>query len=127
MPGMDLVDGVVALWKALQSGDEDTAYRLSYPICAIVALQLQAGLDGFLAIEKHLLVKRGIFPSARRRGPYAWELDTETAGEVERLFIQLQRVLDHSQEIATKTREVAKEEAIAQICICGLLCSLRIA
>jgi dihydrodipicolinate synthase/N-acetylneuraminate lyase len=93
MPGMEFVDGVVALWQALQSGDEDTAYRLSYPIGAIVALQLQAGLDGFLAIEKHLLVKRGVFPSARRRGPYAWELDAETAGEVERLFAHLQSAL----------------------------------
>lgn len=93
MPGMEMVDGVVALWKALQAGDEATAYRLSAPIGAIVALQLQAGLDGFLAIEKHLLVKRGVFPSTRRRGPYAWELDAETAGEVERLFADLQSAL----------------------------------
>src|SRR5690606_17170176 len=50
MPGMDLLDGVVALWRALQAGDEETAYRLSQPIGAIVALELQAGLDGFLAI-----------------------------------------------------------------------------
>ena len=93
MPGMEFLDGMVALWKALQSGDEETAYRLSLPIGAIVALQLQAGLDGFLAIEKYLLVKRGIFPSARRRGPYSWELDAETAAEVDRLLAQLNREL----------------------------------
>jgi dihydrodipicolinate synthase/N-acetylneuraminate lyase len=93
MPGMELLDGIVALWRALQSGDEARAYRVYFPICAIVALQLQAGLDGFLAIEKHLLVRRGIFPSARRRQPYAWELDGETAAEVDRLFDQLQAVL----------------------------------
>jgi 4-hydroxy-tetrahydrodipicolinate synthase len=95
MPGMEFLGGMVALWKALQSGDEATAYRLSLPIGAIVALQLQAGLDGFLAIEKYLLVKRGIFPSARRRGPYAWELDAETAAEVDRLHSRLQRELDN--------------------------------
>jgi len=95
MPGMEMVDSVVALWKALERGDEDTAYRLSYPIGAIVALQLQAGLDGFLAIEKHLLARRGVFPTARRRGPYSWELDAETAAEVERLFNQLQQALKH--------------------------------
>ena len=77
---MDLLDGVVALWQALQRGDEATGYRLYLPICAIVALQLQAGLDGFLAIEKHLLVQRGLFTSARRRQPYGWDLDTETGG-----------------------------------------------
>ena len=59
----------------------------------MVALQLQAGLDGFLAIEKHLLTKRGLFPSPRRREPYWWELDRETANEVERLFDELQKVL----------------------------------
>jgi 4-hydroxy-tetrahydrodipicolinate synthase len=90
MPGVDLLDGVVVLWKCLTRGDDAGAYRLSFPISAIVTLQLQAGLDGFLAIEKHLLVRRGLFTSARRRSPYAWDLDQETAAEVERLFAMLQ-------------------------------------
>jgi 4-hydroxy-tetrahydrodipicolinate synthase len=90
MPGMDLLDGIVLLWKALQQGDDETAYRVYFPICGLVALQLQAGLDGFLAIEKYLLVKRGIFPSARRRQPYSWDIDPETADEVDRLFRILQ-------------------------------------
>jgi dihydrodipicolinate synthase/N-acetylneuraminate lyase len=93
MPGMELLDGIVALWKALGRGDEEAIYRVYYPICAIVALQLQAGLDGFLAIEKDLLVKRGLFPSSRRRTPYAWDLDAETAAEVDRLFARLQAAL----------------------------------
>lgn len=93
MPGMELLDGIVALWKALERKDEASIYRIYYPICAIVALQLQAGLDGFLAIEKDLLVKRGVFPSARRRKPYAWDLDAETAAEVDRLFARLQQAL----------------------------------
>jgi 4-hydroxy-tetrahydrodipicolinate synthase len=93
MPGMELLDGIVALWKALERGDEEAIYRIYYPICAIVALQLQAGLDGFLAVEKDLLVKRGIFPSARRRAPNAWDLDCETAAEVDRLFARLQAAL----------------------------------
>jgi 4-hydroxy-tetrahydrodipicolinate synthase len=93
MPGVDLLDGVVAAWRALKRGDEETAYRVYYPVCAIVALQLQAGLDGFLAIEKHLLVKRGLFPSARRRKPYGWDLDAETAAEVDRLFDRMRAAL----------------------------------
>jgi 4-hydroxy-tetrahydrodipicolinate synthase len=94
MPAVEMADGIVALWQALKRGDDDLAYRISAPIGAIVALQLQAGLDGFLAIEKHILVKRGILPSTRRREPFGWELDAETAAEVERLLNPLLRVLD---------------------------------
>ena len=93
MPGMELLDGVVAVWMALARGDEATAYRIYFPVCALVALQLQAGLDGFLAVEKYLMVKRGLFPSARRRKPYSWELDAETASEVDRLFALLQQAI----------------------------------
>lgn len=93
MPGMEFLDGIVALWRALERGDDDAAYRIYYPICALVALQLQAGLDGFLAIEKYLLHRRGLFATDRRRRPYAWSLDPETTAEVERLFARLQREL----------------------------------
>jgi 4-hydroxy-tetrahydrodipicolinate synthase len=96
MPGMEMLAGIAALWRALARGDDSLAYRIYYPICAIVALQLQAGLDGFLAIEKHLLVRQGIFASDRRRRPYSWELDRETAEEVERLIRQLEAVLAES-------------------------------
>lgn len=89
MPGVDLLDGVVALWRALAAGDEEATYRISLPLSALVALQMQAGLDGFLAIEKYLLVKRGLFRYDRRRGPVGWSLDDETAREVDRLFERL--------------------------------------
>jgi 4-hydroxy-tetrahydrodipicolinate synthase len=93
MPGMDLLDGVIALWKALEAGDEERIYELSLPISALVALQLQAGLDGFLAIEKHLLKSRGVFDNTVQLPPVNWELDPETQCEVDRLFVHLQKVL----------------------------------
>lgn len=93
MPGTDLLDGIVALWNALESGDEVQIYQLSLPIGALVALQLQAGLDGFLAIEKHLLMKRGLFDNTIQLPPVSWELDPETRAEVDRLFARLQAVL----------------------------------
>jgi 4-hydroxy-tetrahydrodipicolinate synthase len=93
MPGMDLLDGIVALWNALEADDEERVYQLSLPIGALVALQLQAGLDGFLAIEKHLLMKRGLFDNTMQLPPVSWELDSETRAEVDRLFTRLQQVI----------------------------------
>lgn len=97
MPGTDLLDGIVALWHALQSRNEDRIYQLSLPICGLTALQLQAGLDGFLAIEKYLLKKRGLFVNTLQVQPCGWQLDAETTAEVDRLFALLQRnlQLDH--------------------------------
>ncbi len=93
MPGVDLLDGIVAIWNAWKRKDEAAAYRIYFPICALVALQLQAGLDGFLAIEKYILVKRGLFASDRRREPNSWNLDRETQAEVDRLLQTLSDVL----------------------------------
>lgn len=93
MPGTDLLDGMVALWNALENGDEERIYQLSLPIGALTALQLQAGLDGFLAIEKYLLKKRGLFPNTLQVEPYGWQLDSETCAEVDRLFALLERKL----------------------------------
>ncbi|MBI1347779.1 dihydrodipicolinate synthase family protein [bacterium] len=93
MPGTDLLDGIVALWRALEAGDEERIYPLSLPICAITALQLQAGLDGFLAIEKYLLKQRGLFSNTLQIQPCGWQLDAETSAEVDRLFALLQRSL----------------------------------
>lgn len=86
MPGMEFLPGIVAIWNALKRDDEQTAYRIYFPVCALVSLQLQAGLDGFLAIEKYVLKKRGLFTTDRRRRPFSWSLDEETRAEVDRLL-----------------------------------------
>ena len=86
MPGMEFLPAIVALWNALEQGDEATIYRLYLPICALVTLQLQAGLDGFLATEKYILHRQGLFETPLRRRPYAWELDDETRAELDRLL-----------------------------------------
>jgi 4-hydroxy-tetrahydrodipicolinate synthase len=94
MPGMEFLPGIVALWKALERGDEGAIYELYLPICALVSLQLQSGLDGFLAIEKYVLVRRGLFATDVRRKPYAWELDDETRDELERLLARLDAAVE---------------------------------
>lgn len=84
MPGADLIQGNVAIWKALEAGDEAKAYRLWLPLSAVVAVQ--NSLDAFLAVEKYLLVKQGIFKNTVTRGPVGYHLDDETRSEVDRLY-----------------------------------------
>jgi len=84
MPGADLIRGIVALWRALEAGDERRAYRISLPVSSLIAVQ--QSLDAFLAVEKHLLVRQGVFRNAIVRGPVGYTLDEETRREVDRLF-----------------------------------------
>ena len=49
-------------------------------------MAVQNSLDAFLAVEKYLLVKQGIFKNALVRGPVGYALDEETRREVDRLF-----------------------------------------
>jgi 4-hydroxy-tetrahydrodipicolinate synthase len=84
MPGADLIRGLVPLWKALEAGDAAKADRIHGPLAALVSMQ--TSLDGFLAVEKHQLVRQGIFKNTLVRGPVGFKLDAETIREVERQF-----------------------------------------
>lgn len=84
MPGADLIRGLVPLWRALESGDAERADRIHGPLSALISMQ--TSLDGFLAVEKHLLVRQGIFKNTLVRGPVGFKLDAETKREVERQF-----------------------------------------
>lgn len=84
MPGADLIRGLVPLWKALEAGDAEKADRIHGPLSALISMQ--TSLDGFLAVEKHLLKRQGIFTNTLVRGPVGFKLDAETTREVERQF-----------------------------------------
>ena len=84
MPGADLIRAIVALWRALQANDEQKIRQISLPLCALISMQ--NSLDAFLAVEKYLLVKQGIFRNTLIRGPVGYVLDDETRREVDRLF-----------------------------------------
>lgn len=88
MPGADLIDGIVALWRALEAGDAARAERIAAPIVAMI--QLQTSLDAFLAVEKHLLKRRGIFKNTVVRGPVGFTLDDATRADIDRWFDALQ-------------------------------------
>lgn len=88
MPGAEVCWAIVALWKALTDGDQERIDAINGPLSSLISLQ--ASLDSFIAVEKHLLVRQGVFASARVRGPVGYRLDPETAAEVDRVFNLLQ-------------------------------------
>src|SRR5262249_57683790 len=87
MRGADLIGALVTLWRALETGDAARARRIHEPLAALISIQ--TSLDAFLAVEKHLLVRQGIFRNTIVRGPVGFRLDEETQREVERLFERL--------------------------------------
>jgi len=91
MPGPEVPWAVVALWRALGRGDSATVGAIHGPLAALVSLQ--TSLDSFIAVEKYLLVRQGIFVGSRRRRPNAYELDRETAIELDRLLALLQEAV----------------------------------
>lgn len=91
MPGADLIKVLVPLWRALQAEDWVRARRIHGPLSALISMQ--TSLDGFLAVEKHLLVRQGVFGSERVRGPRGFVLDDETRCEVDRLFDGLMEIV----------------------------------
>lgn len=91
MPGAEVVDAIVALWRALKVNDRDAIDRISLPLIALVSLQ--TSLDSFLAVEKHILKRRGIFKNTLVRGPVGYTLDAQTQREVDRLLDLLLAVI----------------------------------
>ncbi len=84
MPGPEVAWAVVELWRALARGDAAAVAAIHGPLAGLVSLQ--TSLDAFVAAEKHLLVRQGVFVSDLRRRPYGYVLDAETIIEIDRLF-----------------------------------------
>ena len=97
MPGAEVCWAVVAMWRALDRGHYETAYRISLPLSALLAEQV--GLDGYLAVEKHLLVKQKVFTSAARRPPLAFKLDDPAVTHVDALFELLSAACEHKEVV----------------------------
>jgi 4-hydroxy-tetrahydrodipicolinate synthase len=94
MPGADLIDAIVALWRALKDRDEERIYRISFPLTSL--LSLLYGLDGYLVVEKYLLKKRGIFKNSLVRGPVGFHLDEQTREEIDRRFELILKALQEA-------------------------------
>jgi 4-hydroxy-tetrahydrodipicolinate synthase len=87
MPSSQVCWAVQRLWTALVEGQWDTAYSISGLLNCLISLQTT--IDGYIAVEKYLLVKQNVIPTADTRGPQGFDLDDETKSEVDRLFARL--------------------------------------
>lgn len=93
MPGAEVPWAIVAMWRALESADLARASEIQGPLSSLISMQ--STLDSFVSVEKYLLVKQGVFTSARARTPSGFALDRQSANEVDRLFGILRRVVDN--------------------------------
>ena len=75
------------MWRALKSGDFGTAYQVSLPLSAMLAIQ--TSLSAYVAVEKYLLCRQGIFVNDLCRGPVDFYLDEPTALQLDVLLDML--------------------------------------
>lgn len=98
MPGAEVCWAVQRLWELLEQGDWPAAYQVSGILNVMVGMQ--PSLDAFVAVEKHLLKRQGVFGSTAVRTPAGFRLDEETASEIDRLFDQLVEAVAQRAQVA---------------------------
>jgi len=92
MPGAEIPWALVALWSALESGDMKRAAEIHAPIAKMVSYQTT--LDSYVAVEKYLLVKQGIFTNQRQRGPVSFILDNSVTDVIDAAYADLERTVN---------------------------------
>ena len=92
MPGAEVPWALVALFKALKEDNWDRARSIHAPLAKLISYQKT--LDAYVAVEKYLLVKQGIFTSTRQRGPVGFILTDEMKVEIDIAFDQLKAAVN---------------------------------
>ena len=93
MPGGEIPWAIVALWNALESGDQYRAKKIHAKVADLVSFQKT--IDAYVAVEKYLLVKQGIFTSTRQRGPVSTILSNETKVAIDKVFEDLKQAVEN--------------------------------
>ena len=91
MPGSEIVWAIKALWDALEAGEDARAVSIHEAISRLI--EFQQTLDSYVAVEKYLLVKQGIFTSTIQRGPVGTVLSDATKVGIDAAFENLLRVV----------------------------------
>ena len=82
MPGSDMIPEFSMIWRCLETGDREGAWRLFVHILPLIRFELQPGLG--VSAMKHNLVARGVIRSPRVRHPTS-TLDAQGLAELEAL------------------------------------------
>lgn len=85
MPACEVTDAHVAVWNAIESGDEREARRLHTQLLPLLNYEAMYSFT----IYKEVLVRRGIIASAKTRVPGAGRLDAENHRELDILLEDL--------------------------------------
>ena len=91
MPGAEVPWALVALFKALKENNWDRARSIHTPLAKLISYQTT--LDAYVAVEKYLLVKQGIFTSSRQRGPVGFILSSDSKIEIDAAFDALEKAV----------------------------------
>jgi 4-hydroxy-tetrahydrodipicolinate synthase len=87
MPGAEVPWAIVGLWNALENKDLITAQAIHTPLAKLISYQTT--LDAYVAVEKYLLVKQGVFTNTNQRGPVGFKLDQETKNKIDLAYSEL--------------------------------------
>jgi len=87
MPGAEVPWAIVGLWKALENKDLATAQAIHTPLAKLISYQTT--LDAYVAVEKYLLVKQGVFINTNQRGPVGFKLDQDTKNKIDLAYSEL--------------------------------------
>jgi dihydrodipicolinate synthase/N-acetylneuraminate lyase len=91
MPGAEVSWALVALWKSLNEKNLDLAHAIHAPLSKLISFQ--TSLDAYVAVEKYLLLKQGIFTNMNQRGPVAYKLTAQVSKEIDQAYEVLASVV----------------------------------
>jgi 4-hydroxy-tetrahydrodipicolinate synthase len=91
MPGAEVPWAIVGLWNALEKKDLSTAKAIHTPLAKLISYQTT--LDAYVAVEKYLLVKQGVFVNTNQRGPVGFKLDQDTKAKIDLAYSELAAVI----------------------------------
>lgn len=91
MPGAEIPWALSALWNGLNAGDLQLASKIHGPLSKLISFQ--SSLDAYVAIEKYILLKQGIFKNMYQRGPTGFVFTPEIKAEVDKAYEELTAVV----------------------------------